>query len=153
MNVGLTSQNRSRSCPNEEAVPELAEHSRGQGSMGSGGATCSSRGDGCPDMLGEVSCKEQMVPGLRTHVLFQTCCSIFFRPHSMYPPETRGRNQVPTYNTREHSRHRLAYPFCAVPRATEQAMSRELKGESGAMQTWLETSITGLHAFVGRIQV
>lgn len=32
-------------------------------------------------------------------------------------------------------------------------MAREMKGESGAMQTWLETSITGLHALVGRIQV
>lgn len=32
-------------------------------------------------------------------------------------------------------------------------MSREVKGESGVMQAWLETSITGLHALVGRIQV
>lgn len=32
-------------------------------------------------------------------------------------------------------------------------MYRELKGEHGAMQTWLETSITGLHALVSRIQV
>lgn len=42
---------------------------------------------------------------------------------------------------------------CPVRRATEQAMSREMKGESGVLQAWLETSITGLHALVGRIQV
>lgn len=32
-------------------------------------------------------------------------------------------------------------------------MAREAKGESGVMQAWLETSITGLHTLVGRIQV
>lgn len=32
--------------------------------MGSRGATRSGRGDGCPDMLGEVSSKERMMPGL-----------------------------------------------------------------------------------------
>ncbi|CAM9914124.1 unnamed protein product, partial [Hapterophycus canaliculatus] len=31
-------------------------------------------------------------------------------------------------------------------------MSREHSGESDAMRSWLETSITGLHALVGRIQ-
>lgn len=39
------------------------------------------------------------------------------------------------------------------PRATEQAMSRQSKGESGVMGAWLETSVTGLRALVGRIQV
>lgn len=49
----------------------------------------------------------------------------------------------------------VSSPIACLPpfRATEQAMSRELKGESGVMETWLETSITGLHALVGRIQV
>ncbi|CAM9656208.1 unnamed protein product [Ascophyllum nodosum] len=37
-------------------------------------------------------------------------------------------------------------------RATELALSREMRGESGAAQTWLQISIAGLHALVGRIQ-
>lgn len=52
-------QYRSRSCPNQEAVPELAEYSRGEGGMGSRGAACSGRGNGCPDMLGKVSIQKQ----------------------------------------------------------------------------------------------
>lgn len=32
-------------------------------------------------------------------------------------------------------------------------MSRQSKGEPGVMGAWLETSITGLRALVGRIQV
>lgn len=39
-----------------------------------------------------------------------------------------------------------------ISRATENAMCRELQGESQVMGAWLETSITGLHALVARIQ-
>lgn len=38
-------------------------------------------------------------------------------------------------------------------RATENALSKEMRGEGGAMETRLHTSIASLQALVGRIQV
>lgn len=51
------------------------------------------------------------------------------------------------------SRQLVPVPHLYRHRATEQAMSRESQGECGVVEAWLQTSITGLHALVGRIQV
>lgn len=59
IHVFLLREHRPWSCPNQEAVPERAEHSRGQSGMGSRWATCAGRSDSCPDMLGEVSSRGQ----------------------------------------------------------------------------------------------
>eukprot|EP00903_Cladosiphon_okamuranus_P017642 g16249.t1 len=77
----------------------------------------------------------------------------------------RVRTKRPSRNLQNTAEARVAWALEGQPaqiaatvvqicwtRATEQAMSRELTGESGAMQTWLDTSFTGLHALVGRIQ-
>ncbi|CAM9257500.1 unnamed protein product [Scytosiphon promiscuus] len=77
----------------------------------------------------------------------------------------RVRTKRPSRNVQSTAKARVVWALEGQPaqvvaavvqlcwaRATEQAMSRELEGESDAMRSWLGTSITGLHALVGRIQ-
>ena len=40
-----------------------------------------------------------------------------------------------------------------ISRATENALSKEMRGEGGAMETRLHTSIASLQTLVGRVQV
>lgn len=82
------------------------------------------------------------------------CTRTYFKMKHVFSSYVRRKREHELKSQRAiHSTRRLAYLLYAVPRATEQAMARELKGESGAMQTWLDTSLSGLHALVGRIQV
>lgn len=49
---------------------------------------------------------------------------------------------------------RVPLPLCVSNgRLTEATMARRAKGEGGAVEAWLDTSITHLHALVGQIQV
>ncbi|CAM9285972.1 unnamed protein product, partial [Ectocarpus sp. 6 AP-2014] len=77
----------------------------------------------------------------------------------------RVRNKRPSRNVQNNADARAAWALEGQPaqvvatvfqicwaRATENAMCRELQGESQVMGAWLETSITGLHALVARIQ-
>ncbi|CAN0509547.1 unnamed protein product, partial [Ectocarpus sp. 12 AP-2014] len=77
----------------------------------------------------------------------------------------RVRNKRPSRNVQNNADARVAWALEGQPaqvvatvvqicwaRATENAMFRELQGESQVMGAWLDTSITGLHALVARIQ-
>lgn len=114
--------------------------------MGTGGTACSSRGHGHSDMLGKVSTFSGKI--------MYIACIRFSWTNQLQTPKaaTRKNNFTGSCVSRRACRSNPCRA-CVVPRATEQAMSRELEGDSGAMETWLQTSIMGLHALVGRIQV